>query len=89
MAHEKPGWKNTLQAIQSKRSGSNDPPDTRESKKKSRLMFNRRKLDKDVRTYTKNTIRINSREIEAIGRRHGFHIEESLFRADKEARDNA
>ena len=46
----------------------------RKDKKASSLHYKRRKLDKDVRQYTNNNTRLNSRDIDAIGRHHGFFI---------------
>ena len=43
-------------------------------KKESSLHYKRRKLDKDVKKYIKHNNKINSEEIERIGRRHGFYI---------------
>ena len=80
MAHEKQGWKSALQTLQSEGSRSNDAIDPREQKKISTLHYKRRKLDKDVRNYTSNATRINSGDIERIGRKHGFHIEGTPFR---------
>ena len=61
----------------------------RENKVKSRVMYNRRKLDKDVREYTRSRRRICSRDIDAIGIKHKFIIEESPFREDKPPHKNA
>ena len=72
MAKQQQDWKNALQAAKPERGGPDDRVDPRETKKKSRLMFRKRKLDKDVKKYINGRIRINSSDIEAIGRRHGF-----------------
>lgn len=61
----------------------------RENKVKSRLMYNRRKLDRDVRKYIRNSNPIRFRNIEAIGRQHRFYIGESLFREDQSSHENA
>ena len=68
-----------LQAAESERHVQ-DKDHRREKKIKSRNMFRRRKLDKDVRNYTNNRTRINSRDIDRIGRKHGFHIGSTPFR---------
>ena len=80
MVKEKQDWKDTLRAEKQKR----DRPDDRnhsseqiktiENKKRATIMYRRRKLDKDVREYTKENTKINSRDIDGIGRSHGFHF---------------
>ena len=72
MAHEKQHWKDALQAAKSERGGSDDRVDQREQKKKSRQHYIRRKLDKEVKDYVNKRTRINSRDIDAIGRKYGF-----------------
>ena len=47
---------------------------------KSTLEYKRRKLDKDVRQHTKANRVIKFREIDRIGRHHGFHVEGTSFR---------
>ena len=84
MAHEKQHWQDALQAAKSDRGGQDDRANQREQKKKSRLMFRKRKLDKDVKKYIKGKkyngrIRINSSDIDAIGRRHGFQCYDMEF----------
>ena len=72
MAHEKQHWKDALQAAKSEGGRQDNRIDPREQKKISRQHYKRRKLDKEVRNYVKNRIRINSGDIDAIGRKHGF-----------------
>ena len=72
MAYQKRDWKDALQAAKSEGGGSNDTVDPREQKKRSRVMYKKRKLDKEVKNYVKNRYRINSKDIDTIGRRHGF-----------------
>ena len=74
MAHEKQGWKDTLQTIKPERSGSDDRADQREQKKIATQHYKRRKLDKDVRKYTGHARPIRSSAIDEIGRQHGFYI---------------
>lgn len=72
MAILKQRLQDALQASESTRGGQNDPVDQREKKKIAALHYKRRKLDKDVRKYINTARRINSRDIERIGVRHGF-----------------
>ena len=51
-------------------------------------MYNRRKLEKDIKLYIKND-KIKGRDIERIGRQHGFYVEESLFRKNKISYEDA
>ena len=74
MAYEKPGWKDVLQTAKSERSISDDRIDQAAKKKLASLHYKRRKLDKDVKHYTERSGRINSRDIERIGRKHGFFL---------------
>ena len=78
MAYEKPGWKDVLQTAKSERSRSDDRIDQAAKKKLATLHYNRRKLDKDVKTYTNKSRRINSRDIDKLGRKHGFYITGTL-----------
>lgn len=64
---------NALQAAKSKGRRYDDSDNERKKKKESSLHYKRRKLDKDVRKYAKHNNKINSEEIERIGRRHGFY----------------
>ena len=82
MAKEKQDWKDSLRAAKQEGDRQDDRDNSREAKVKSRLMYQRRKLDKDVREYTNKSRRINSRDIERIGRRHGYFIEGPLHRED-------
>ena len=74
MAHTKPGWKDVLQAAKSERSRSDDRIDQAAKKKLASLHYKRRKLDKDVKEYTNKSRTINSRDIERLGRKHGFYL---------------
>ena len=80
MAKEKQDWKDTLRTEKQKRDRSNDRDNsseqikTIENKKRATIMYRRRKLDKDVREYTKQNTKINSGDIDGIGRSHGFHF---------------
>ena len=82
MAYEKQYWKDTLQTAESKRSRSDDSVNKEQQKKQSRLMYNRRKLERDVKRYIKGEV-IRGSEIERIGRQHGFYIEWALLRKNK------
>ena len=74
MAYEKPGWKDVLQTAKSERSRSDDRIDQAAKKKLASLHYKRRKLDKDVKEYTNKSRTINSRDIERLGRKHGFFL---------------
>lgn len=67
--------------------------EAREEKIRSKIMatqqYRRRKLDKDVRRYTKHTNPIRFRAIESIGDRHKFFVGETLFREDTPSRKDA
>ena len=72
MVKEKQDWKDTLRTEKQKRDRSNDRDNsseqikTIENKKRATIMYRRRKLDKDVREYTKENTKINSRDIDGI-----------------------
>jgi len=74
------GFKNTLskmeipKEIRDKFKQLPDKSDEREQKKKSRLMFRKRKLDKEVRQYIKDRNVIKYGAINEIGNRHGFRL---------------
>lgn len=72
MAYEKQDWKDTLQTAKSKGSRQDDSDNQRKKKKLAALHYKRRKLEKDVRNYINNNKHINFRDIDEIGRRHGF-----------------
>ena len=74
MAKQQRGWKDALQALKSEGSRSNDPIDPREQKKRSRMMYRKRKLDKDIKNYINNTTVIKSSTIDRIGQGHGFYF---------------
>lgn len=64
-----------LQAAKSKGRRYDDSDNERKKKKESSLHYKRRKLDKDVRKYIRCNNKFNSKEIDEIGRQHGFYIE--------------
>jgi hypothetical protein len=64
-----------LQAAKSKGRRYDDSDNERKKKKESSLHYKRRKLDKDVRKYIRSNNKFNSKEIDEIGRQHGFYIE--------------
>ena len=72
MAYEKQDWKDALQTAKSERSRQDDSDNQRKKKKLAALHYKRRKLEKDVRNYINNNKRINFKDIDEIGRRHGF-----------------
>lgn len=72
MAYEKQDWKDALQTAKSKGSRQDDSDNQRKKKKLAALHYKRRKLEKDVRNYINNNKHINFRDIDEIGRRHGF-----------------
>ena len=88
MAYKKQYWKDTLQTAKPERSGFDSSNDQEQQKKQARVMYNRRKLEKDIKRYIKNG-RINSKAIERIGRQHGFYIGESPFRESKVSHEDA
>lgn len=72
MAHEKQDWKDTLQTAKPERSRPDDDTDQRK-KKEARMMYTRRILQKDINNYIKENESIRYRDIDAIGRKHGFY----------------
>jgi hypothetical protein len=64
-----------LQAAKSEGRGYDDTEDQRKKKKIAALHYKRRKLEKNVKEHIKLNDPIRSRQIEAIGNRHGFYIE--------------
>ncbi len=72
MAYTKQDWKDTLQTAKSERSRQDDSDNQRKKKKLAALHYKRRKLEKDVRNYINNNKHINFKDIDEIGRRHGF-----------------
>lgn len=89
MADEKQYWKDALQTAKSEGSGQDDSINKRKQKKLASLHYKRRKLEKDIKKYARNSKRINSRAIDEIAGRYGFYIEESLFREDNSPHENA
>ena len=73
MAEQKQGWKDVLQAAKSEGRGYDDTDDQRKKKKIASLHYKRRKLEKDVKRYIRENTELSSRELEKIGRRHGFY----------------
>ena len=63
MAHEKQGWKETLQAAKSKGSRFNSPTDPGEKKKQAQIMYKKRKLDKQIKDYVNTHNPIKYKEI--------------------------
>ena len=55
-------------------SGSDDTVNLREQKKRSRIMYKKRKLDKDIKYYIKNTVIIKWKTIDRIAQGHGFYF---------------
>ena len=82
MGNGKQYWKDALQAAKSEGGRQDDRIDPREQKKRSKIMYKKRKLEKDVKQYYTNARRIKSSEIERIGRQHGFHVVSTLRRED-------
>tara|TARA_B100001063_G_scaffold71154_1_gene65284 strand:- start:1007 stop:1231 length:225 start_codon:yes stop_codon:yes gene_type:complete len=74
MAYEKQYWKDALQTAEPERSGFDNTTNKEQQKKQSRLMYKRRKLERDVKKYIKGEI-IKGSGIERIGRQHGFYME--------------
>ena len=89
MADKKQYWKDTLQTAKSEGSRPDDSVNKRKQKKLASLHYKRRKLEKDIKKYAKYSKRISSRAIDEIAGRHGFYIEESLFREDPPSHENA
>ena len=73
MAHEKQDWKDALQAAKSKRSGFNNNSNKESEKKKARLMYAKRALEKEIKNILNNKI-IKYIEIERIHRKYGIYI---------------
>ena len=82
-------WKDQLRAAKQERDRQDDRDNLAKTKKQSRLMYQKRKLDKDVKKYTNKHNRINSRDIDAIGRSHGFYIEGTLLGKDCASQEDA
>tara|TARA_R110002096_G_scaffold347669_1_gene540957 strand:+ start:16 stop:240 length:225 start_codon:yes stop_codon:yes gene_type:complete len=72
MAYEKQDWKDALQTAKPERSRTDDDIDQRK-KKETRMMYTRRILQKDINNYIKANESIKYRDIDAIGRKHGFY----------------
>jgi cell division protein FtsB len=89
MADKKQYWKDTLQTAKSEGSRPDDSVNKRKQKKLASLHYKRRKLEKDIKKYAKYSKRVNSRAIDEIARRHGFYVEESLFRKNRSSHENA
>ena len=89
MANEKQYWKDTLQTAKPERSRQDDTINKRKQKKLASLHYKRRKLEKDIKKYAKYSRRINSKTIDEIAGRHGFYIEESLFRKNNSSHEDA
>ena len=72
MAYEKQDWKDALRTAKPERSRTDDDIDQRK-KKETRMMYTRRILQKDINNYIKANESIKYRDIDAIGRKHGFY----------------
>ena len=70
MAYEKQDWKDALQAAKSKGGGFDDSIDQRIEKKKARLMYTKRLLEKEIKKLLKNKI-IKYGEIVRLHRKYG------------------
>jgi len=70
MAHEKEYWKDALQTAKSKRSRQDNEFDKAAEKKKSRLMYNRRLLQKEVKELLKKKV-IKYGEVVRLHRKYG------------------
>ena len=66
-------WKEQLGNIKQEGDRQDDRVDPREAKKKSRIMYNRRRLDKDIRALLNQNI-IKYADIERVHRKHGIHV---------------
>jgi len=74
MAYEKQDWKDTLQAAKPEGSRPDSDADQGEQKKKARLMYTRRVLERDIKQYIKKEKGgIKYKEIDRIARGHGFY----------------
>ena len=47
-------------------------------------MYNKRKLEKEIKKYVKNRIWIRSKDIDAIGRKHGFQSYGMEFESNRD-----
>lgn len=72
MAYKQQDWKDALQAAKPERSGSDDDFDQRAEKKKARLMYNKRSLQKEIKKLLTNKI-IKFNDIVRIQNRYGIH----------------
>ncbi len=59
------------------------------NKIKSTVMYRRRKIDKDVRQYTRDANPILFQSIERIGRSHKFYVEGTPFRESEAPHEDA
>ena len=67
-------WKEQLKQLNTEGGGSDDTVNLREQKKRSRIMYKKRKLDKDIKYYIKNTTVIKYKTIDRIATGHGFYF---------------
>ena len=72
MAKEKQDWKNALRSAQQERDRQDDKLDIARKKKRSEVMYRKRKLDTAVNKYVKNNDPIKYKEIERIQKSYGF-----------------
>ena len=77
MGYEKQYWKDTIQAAKPERSGQDDSFDKRASKKKARLMYMRRLLQKDIKQLLNNKV-IKYGQIVGLHRKYGIQSEGPL-----------
>ena len=65
-------WKDKLATLRT--DSPNAETNEREQKKRSRIMYKKRKLDKDIKNYIKNTTVIKWKTIDRIAQGHGFYF---------------
>ena len=67
-------WKAKLNQLKAEPTTNDDTVNLREQKKRSRIMYKKRKLDKDIKYYIKNTVIIKWKTIDRIAQGHGFYF---------------
>ena len=72
MAKEKQDWKSTLRSAQQERDRQDNKLDIARKKKRSEIMYKKRKLDAAVKKYVKNNDPVKYKEIERIQESHGL-----------------
>ena len=73
MAHQKQYWKDALQAAKPEGSRFNNTTYKEQKKKQARLMYNRRILQKDIKTLLNKKV-IKYKDIIGIHRKHGVNV---------------